>query len=49
MYSITDEIHQTFVFGRSGEIRDVLIDSVGIFTGILLVILILKMRKKENR
>ena len=29
-----DEYHQTFVPGRSGSLRDVLIDSIGIFTGI---------------
>lgn len=34
LYSISDEIHQLFVFGRSGEIRDVLIDTSGSFIGI---------------
>ncbi|WP_078378821.1 VanZ family protein [Sutcliffiella halmapala] len=34
LYAITDEIHQLFVPGRSGEIRDVLIDSAGAFVGI---------------
>ena len=29
MYAITDEIHQLFVPGRSGEIRDILIDTLG--------------------
>ena len=29
LYGISDEIHQTFVPGRSGEIRDVLIDTSG--------------------
>lgn len=35
IYAITDEYHQTFVFGRSGEIKDVLIDSVGVFAGLI--------------
>ena len=30
-YAIGDEYHQTFVNGRSGCVRDTLIDSVGIF------------------
>lgn len=29
LYSCTDEWHQTFVFGRSGSIRDVIIDTLG--------------------
>lgn len=37
VYSITDEIHQLFVVGRSGEIRDVCID----FCGSLLAVAIL--------
>jgi len=36
-YAALDEYHQTFVPGRSGEPRDVLIDSIGIFFGVLLV------------
>jgi len=36
LYACSDEIHQLFVFGRSGEVRDVLIDSFGSFLGILL-------------
>ena len=41
-YAITDEIHQTFIPGRSGEIRDVIIDSFGILTGLLICIVFLK-------
>lgn len=32
-----DEYHQTFVAGRSGQIKDVLIDGIGIFAGIIFV------------
>jgi len=35
-YAITDEIHQTFVSGRSGTPADVLVDSVGIAAALLL-------------
>lgn len=34
IYACSDEFHQTFVAGRSGEARDVLIDTSGIFIGI---------------
>ena len=30
-YAISDEYHQTFILGRNGTFRDVLIDSSGIF------------------
>ena len=34
-YSCTDELHQRFVPGRSGELRDVLVDSSGALAGIV--------------
>lgn len=34
LYSITDEVHQLFIEGRSGEVRDVLIDTSGSFVGV---------------
>lgn len=36
LYAISDEFHQSFVAGRSGEIRDVAIDSLGSLFGILI-------------
>ena len=33
LYAISDEIHQLFVPGRSGEIKDILIDYLGSLTG----------------
>ena len=35
-YAITDEIHQIFINGRSGNIKDVLIDTCGSLLGIIL-------------
>lgn len=35
-YAATDEIHQLFIPGRSGEIRDVLIDSSGVIFGMII-------------
>ena len=39
-YSISDEIHQTFIDGRSGELRDVLIDSSGAFISVLIIFIL---------
>lgn len=36
LYAVTDEIHQLFVEGRSGQLRDVLIDSAGALCGVLI-------------
>lgn len=47
-YAITDEIHQLFVPGRSGEIRDVCLDSLGVITGIIIILIILKCRERRN-
>ena len=35
-YAATDEYHQTFVAGRSGEIQDVLLDTAGALFGIII-------------
>lgn len=45
-YAISDEIHQIFVSGRSGEIRDILIDTCGSTIGIFLSRI--KIDKKEK-
>lgn len=39
-YAISDEIHQLFVPGRSGEVRDVFIDTIGGALGILVIYII---------
>lgn len=52
LYSISDEIHQLFIPGRSGELRDVFIDSCGAAVGTLVVFLIWKLvnlKRKDVR
>jgi VanZ family protein len=34
IYAISDEIHQLFVSGRGGQVKDVIIDSAGVIAGI---------------
>ncbi|MCH4827376.1 MAG: VanZ family protein [Planococcus sp. (in: firmicutes)] len=36
LFAVTDEIHQLFIEGRSGEVRDVLIDSSGVGLSVLI-------------
>ncbi|MBR6689438.1 MAG: VanZ family protein [Clostridia bacterium] len=43
-YAITDEIHQLFIPGRSGEIRDVLIDSTGVLLGVFIIYLLMRIK-----
>ncbi len=43
-YAVTDEIHQLFILGRSGEIRDMYIDSLGVITGIIIILIIFKIK-----
>lgn len=47
LYSCTDEFHQLFINGRSGSIKDVLIDSIGILIGTYLYKLLF-IKNKEN-
>ena len=47
VYATTDELHQTLISGRSGEVRDILIDSTGAIVGMLLYYLISKCKKKS--
>lgn len=52
IYAMSDEFHQRFVQGRTASITDVLIDSLGILTGIalfmILINIILNWRNKTN-
>lgn len=50
-YAVTDEIHQLFVKGRSGQFEDVLIDAVGVIivTGVFIYCELIKEHKNEIR
>ena len=51
-YAIIDEIHQTFVPGRSGQVSDVLLDFTGSVLGIFLMVVsfnnYIRIRRKIN-
>lgn len=40
LYAATDEFHQLFVPGRSGQITDVMLDSAGVLVGVFLIYII---------
>lgn len=37
LYALSDEIHQTFIAGRSGRFKDTLIDLLGIIIGLYIL------------
>ena len=40
-YAISDEVHQYFIPGRSARVFDVCIDSLGVLTGIFILVIII--------
>ncbi len=40
LYAISDEVHQLFIEGRAGQVRDVLIDTAGAVAAMTLLIII---------
>lgn len=48
LYAISDEIHQIFVPGRSGEVRDVCIDFAGSMLAIFILLLFTRFKKFEK-
>ena len=49
IYAATDEFHQLFVPGRSGQVRDVVLDSAGAFAGILIFGGVLRLCRRIQR
>lgn len=47
LYACTDEIHQLFIPGRSGEFRDVMVDTMGGFIGLSLISIYYYKRKTK--
>ena len=46
IYATSDEIHQSFIPGRSAQITDVMLDSLGVLFGIFIFLLIIKIFQK---
>ena len=45
LYACSDEVHQLFVPGRSGEVRDVLIDTLGACLGVSFYYVVFRKKK----
>ena len=48
IYAVSDELHQTLVKGRSGRIRDVIIDTAGVVIGIFISKAVERALRKKN-
>lgn len=48
LYAMSDEFHQLFITGRSGEIRDVIIDTSGATLALILFLMTKKIREKRK-
>lgn len=48
LYACSDEYHQTFIEGRSGEFRDVMVDSLGASIGLLGLFVLIKFLNKKK-
>ncbi len=47
IFACSDEIHQLFIPGRSGELRDVLVDSSGALIGLFIAYFIVNRKNKK--
>lgn len=48
LFAASDEFHQTFIPGRSGQITDVFVDSIGIILAIALIVIFKYFQEEEN-
>jgi VanZ family protein len=48
-YGVTDEVHQAFVPGRTSSVEDWAADTIGAVTGIVLVLLVARVRRLRDR
>ena len=50
LYACSDEIHQLLVPGRSGQVKDVILDTLGASIGIVIISFIMKViEKRKNK
>lgn len=49
LYAISDEIHQSFIPERGPKITDVFIDSLGVFFGMAVILLIIEILNRKNK
>lgn len=49
IYAFSDELHQSFTEGRSCELRDMMIDTGGALTGMLISLILMQLAAKKHK
>lgn len=49
IYAMSDEFHQCFVLGRSGQVSDIILDTLGVAVGGLFILAIIKILDKFKK
>mgnify|MGYP001851921371 CR=1 FL=1 len=49
LYACSDEVHQLFVIGRSGQFSDVVLDTIGASVGVLFYYILFRKKLKEEK
>lgn len=49
LYAVSDEFHQLFVSGRSGELCDIIIDSCAAMAGVFVVSIFVRILQKSKK
>ena len=49
VYASSDEIHQAFIPGRSAQLTDVILDTIGVLAGIFISILLVEIFRKFSK
>ena len=49
LYATSDEFHQLFIIGRSGELRDIMIDSCAAMVGVFIISIFVRILQKGKK
>ena len=49
LYAASDEFHQLFIIGRSGELRDIMIDSCAAIVGVFIISIFVRILQKSKK
>lgn len=49
LYAASDEFHQLFIIGRSGEFRDIMIDSCAAMIGVFIISIFVRILQKSKK
>ena len=49
LYAASDEFHELFIIGRSGELRDIIIDSCAAMVGVFIISIFVRILQKSKK